>query len=96
MDEISIYQYLNRDEAKELVSRLNGVGIKAHSGIMTSGEGDLDIYQVYIGKGDLSKAAPIVDRYKKLLRSKQVVEKFTCPRCKARTPYVEIAEKPHS
>jgi hypothetical protein len=50
---------------------------------MTSREPDFDIYQFTLAR--VIYRSTNHDRYKKLLRSKRVVENYTCPRCKAKT-----------
>jgi hypothetical protein len=89
MSEISVYQFLNREESRELVGRLNRIGINAKSQIMTSGEGDLDINEVKIDNKDLEKANKIIEEYRTFLKSKVLQAKYTCSKCKSVFPYVE-------
>jgi hypothetical protein len=89
MSEITVYRFLDIDAAEKLKSILNEHNIAAFIKV-TPDDRTSSSYQVYINEGDILKATPIIDRYKKLLRSKQVVEKYTCPRCKAKVPHVEV------
>lgn len=92
MSEISVYQFLSREESGELVGRLSHIGVKAKSQIMTSGECDIDINEVKIDHNDLEKANKVIERYRTFLKSKVLLEKYTCSKCKAGLPYVAYKE----
>lgn len=91
MSEITVYHFLDIDAAEELKSILNEHSIAAFIKA-TPDDRTSSSYQVYINECDILKAEPIIDRYKKSLRSKQVVKKYTCTRCKAKAPHVEVVQ----
>lgn|SRR5690606_12622183 len=92
MNELILYQYLSQAECKELMNELKRNGISSRCVPMASGDGDLDINQILIMKEDINKASGIVKNYSKLLRSKVLLEKYTCPRCKAKLPFIEYKQ----
>ncbi len=92
MSEVSIYQFLSEEEATELVRQLNSSGISANRGGMTSGEGDYGIYQVYIDSSEIENVEKIISQFQKYLKSKVAFGKFSCNRCKANLPNVEIVK----
>lgn len=90
MSEISIYNYLTKEESEELVQNLKAQGIVAWSHPMSSE--DLDINQVFVNDKDLEKVEDAINRFKKRIKSKTIHDKFKCPKCKAQLPYVGYKE----
>lgn len=93
MGEISIRQFLTREESRDLVNRLEKIGIKAWTHPMTSGEGDLDINQVFIDELDVVKSKETLDIFNKIVKSKTLIDKFSCPKCKAKLPHIVYKDK---
>lgn len=90
MSETPIYQFLNTDESQELVRQLKSIGVNARTLPMNSES--LDINQVFVQEADVSESKAIVEKFRKTIKSNELLNKYTCSKCKSNVPYIAYKE----
>ncbi len=84
--EITLYNYLNREEADELIGNLFSNGIDAITkGMNTDG---VDLFHVIIDQSDLELASQVAEAFRMKLNLKRERLLYACSRCHSKLSIV--------
>ena len=92
LKEIVIYGYLNAQEAEELRYLLRRIGVQSSKQEIPD-DRIASYYQIVISEEDVKKATPTVEQFRRDLKAKVIVEKWTCPKCKSKPPLTHPKKK---